>query len=488
MFTNENSYQIDLWTHLRESVYSESHLRTSNGFCAAIGCLMFAHIIAMVVHVAGGLKSAHGKERSLLLRDPQGFYHPTHHIAIPSAVILYAFGSCLAMSSFLYDHLSNTLRARSILLQCVGISLGLLVHWQQIVLVAYASPPTKFRFLQRASWTAALHNPRRHSLTSKQFNLVFGIGMLLPLSLPVLPTFLLYDCIRTTLLKGEIFNKLCLELIGLLRITSINAEDEISSSEKRNEALFQLGGLAKAPEAIWSLYQWTAGMYCIVVCLQSAVSIWVHIALLRRLFAHVKIVKGCWIQRQQLRSVLKLASEDVAFPPDSQQDAHFGTIDMKGSGTSNTSKASNSDFVDTWTDWLPSYKSPPDISQSDLPAVNKNNWVTKEESIMREQYVTLRAYATNHLWITVLVFIIELSSFLFTLSILLNWYGVPYRMNAIQTHGWSTVWANSIWGAGPGLFLGIVSNMVAFSPVPQLPKEPDKSRQPAESIRDSTSI
>ncbi|EGG03030.1 uncharacterized protein MELLADRAFT_72658 [Melampsora larici-populina 98AG31] len=457
MSTNVDSYQTEPWTHLREYVYTQTHFPNTKWFPATIVCLMLAHVITMVVHVVGGVKSSRGKERSLFLRDSQGYYHPNHHIAMPSTVMLYAVASCLAMGSFLYDYLSKAVHAQSILFYSLGVSLGLMVHWQQIVLVAYALPPSKFRFLQRASWKAGLHSPRRHILSSSHFNLLFGIGTLLPFILPAVPVFLSFNCVRATLLKGKILDDLCVELIGLLELTSTSADNEILASEKRMAALSQLAGLSKSPEEIWGYYKWTAGMYCIVVCSQSVAAIWVHIAILRRLFAQVKIVKDCWIQRQRLRSESKFTGVNVTYPPDDQQDAHVGIIKMKNTGASNNLKASNSEFVNNWTDWLPSYKSPPNISQeewkSDLLDTNKKNWATKEKSLMKEQYIILRAYATNYLWITILIFIIELTSLLFTLSILLNWYGVPYRLSPIQASTWIVVWANSIWGLAHNLRL-----------------------------------
>ncbi|KAG0151876.1 hypothetical protein CROQUDRAFT_36149 [Cronartium quercuum f. sp. fusiforme G11] len=453
-FPSNLSTNTDQWIALQEYVYNQIHYPNYQWLDKVIWVLVFSHLLTMVLYAISGLKRARVSGWAPFVKDAEGYIHPQMYSAVSFGTLLHGIVACLSMLCFLSD-LQSQPRLYTIVFQLIAISnmrLNLRVFSMEVMVVAYALPPSKFTLNQRINASILSGRLKKHVLGRNQFNYIEILGLALPFLLPAIPAVLSLKSLSVCLSQWKNFDRGCSDVIR--SFNSSSTAENLSVGEtallRQEEVLSILRTLGQESEKSWFYIRCTAGIYCGLLCLQLLTSSWLNICILRKLFSQVKVFRDCYRRRMSLKAKSIASTSDASFPDVIKGREASQQFNIQFPNSLDSDAQSSILSLHSWSHWLPSVKPGTEVSsemwRTSLFSEDEKCWQDKDDLAMRRRYSRLRAYVTNTLWAMIFVFVVASSVISLTALIASNWFHAPHGMSVAQAWVWIFLWTNLIWG------------------------------------------
>ncbi|KAH9813384.1 hypothetical protein DFH28DRAFT_897181 [Melampsora americana] len=478
-----------------------------------VACLFLSPLAGILYGLSAIKRVSERSERWLIRKNPSGFLYPNTCVVIPIWAVLYTIADVISLIMCQINSSKKSIKAPPLhgAIELVKYSLFLGMIWSTV----YAIPRSKFQ-LQKNQSKLTSSRPDRCLiyLAPILFNLLFGLGYLIPLSLSGLM------CVWTSA-KVQHVAKLWNQIESSNDLNfnkTINQnQEQIESNSNISNAIQYLNLLKQDHKSLKSNLRLIAFLYITITAIISVILLISTFIILKALFFQLKIYKRLAInsRRRSPRTEIRLNSNsnqtrNFNFNQNLQSihstlstQPHLSYSNQLTESIQRNSKHSHlfkqdeeslkeREFVkeSVW-DWIPSFKKGTGIDPSmwDLefklnPTIQTltsshhhpptpTTTMTSSSSFNSnlEKYRILKRYIVNTIWQQVLILILISSYIIMHLLVVTIWCknesGLPFTqiyLNVVE-------WANLTWNLGLGASLGLISCIVAFSPTPKRREE-----------------
>ncbi|MBW0525378.1 hypothetical protein O181_065093 [Austropuccinia psidii MF-1] len=432
--------------------------------------MLIASPISAILYVLSGIKRTQNEGLWLFRIDSQSYIRANTYTVIPILVVAYTIVNFLCVLNLYYDT-KGFIRPGTVALSLSTYPILLCIAWTRIWSALLAVTRTKFEF--HTSQRTSIQSNQKY-FPAKTLNTLAVVFYFFPLAFGFPLVFLS---------KREAFDLYNVWHSYDSSFQQLSQDSLQASMEKKIYAggISQMQAISKHAERLLFFFRLFSGGYLINTLMLFFLMLFSYFHIFRHLWCHMNILLDSVKQRKNnFLGSLKLPEER-----DLHSEKNYTGFSTEQSFTLETKMlkaklclSASLKFIITilsfpkdWNSWLPTLKQGTGVDdrtwEDDLFKRDKQDWERAHEALVLAHYTTLKKYAVNVIWQALLVSSILISYMVLETLILLNALGVPQNRSFIDLTFFTTLWANLAWSLGVGILLGLISCIVAFSPMPQ---------------------
>lgn len=468
------------WKELHDRIQLEMSLTPSASVRKIFVACIFLSPLAGVLYGLSGIKRVSEKsERWLIRKNPRGYLYPNTCVVIPIWAVLYTIADVISLIMCQVNSGKKSIQPPPLhgAIELVKYSLFLGMIWTRVWATVYATPRSKFQ-LQKSQSKLSSSRPDRCLIYSAPiiFNVVICLGYLIPLALSGLM------CVWTSSSIHHVA-----EILAQFETTThliLDPQSDRSESDLlTSEGMKYMKGIRRYRKTLNMNMRLIAFVYITITAIISIILLVSTFIILKALFFQLKIYKRLAINSRRRSPEILMLNQQARSTYMNLQSIHSTqqltysnqlteSIQRRSQCSHYADNFQEIDLKESLLDWFPTFKRGTGIdenmwnleSRDDTPNPNVNG-ASKDTNF--EKYQILKRYIVNTIWQQVLILIIISSYIIMHVLVVTIWCknenGLPFtRIYLIVVE-----WANLTWNLGLGASLGLISCIVAFTPIPQ---------------------
>lgn len=454
------------WLLINEKLRITYDDRVTRGQYFVIWLATITGPITGVLYLASGWRRWNLNGRWWVRKDEKGYLHPHAHAVIAAWLVVFTLVNLVHSISLLVDCQSH-LHPVTIAFHFPCLSLLSCVGWTRVWALLYALPPSTRGLAvgQKVGWNSSPCSTRQR-IPATLFNSFIIIGHLISLLVPIK---WMYDSVKAA---GDILSSYQKYRSAYPVLVEPSAST-LTNLLNEQEALGALLQIRKSFDILRTSMQYIGALFAIVEMIQLSILVWTSTQIVRVLYYQVQILRKAVKTQKQLEN---LENADYKWLSLSDQNKLIGH-----NAVSTERRRTSGWFLSKKTlkmrlrYYLPSFQPGTGISATVWSSgpFQKTERQVMDGGVaeMKGYHRQLRRYASNTLWQAVVECLIISSCLVLCCFVALGVFEITKPM---QYQATLYKWWNITWNGGPGLTLGIISCIVAYSAAPSLPREPDR--------------
>ncbi|KAG0141104.1 hypothetical protein CROQUDRAFT_68661 [Cronartium quercuum f. sp. fusiforme G11] len=450
------------WETLHQFVSQQIHPSPNSTMRILLVVMTAISALIGLLYLTSGIRHlTQGRSSWLYERDSEGYIHPNTNLIMPIWACVYTISNLLALISLQID-LSTFIKWHTIVLHFATIFIIFSFGWTKIWCFSYAMPPSIFR---PGAHHEPSNGPTRGRVHPTFYNMCSMAMYFIPFALIAPFAISIVQNIHEIERSWEKYN--IAHGLMIRTISQSNNSTNLLQIQKtiEKEIWKQLNHLQELRDDTLLHIRYTSGI-CIVIetlfAIIAFISTWI-------------IMRALWSQVRTLRECVTLSTPDEHYNKISKMNLNeyppsIHPFNERHLSLSKSLKIDSPKFK-KFLPWVPPLCSGTEVTNSiwnsNLFEENKEDYQKLDEFTIHSKYISLSRYASNILWQSSLIVLVEISYLILNICVVLNVWHVPRQHHLSDLSVILMVWSNGVWNCGLGLILGIFSCIVAFSPLPE---------------------